>query len=59
MIAGKVPGEYAENLYYDGQLDIPTWPMKAVFAFGIAVLLLRLCVTFVRSLRIAATGRID
>ena len=24
MLALKVPGEYAENLYYDGQLYIPT-----------------------------------
>lgn len=45
MIAKKVPSEIAQNLYYDGQLDIPTWPMKAVFAFGIAAFLLRLAVS--------------
>ena len=48
MIATKVPGEFADELYYDGQLEIPTWPMKAVFALGVAVLVIRLAVTFVR-----------
>ena len=56
MIATKVPGEYAEELYYDGQLEIPTWPMKAVFAFGVAVFVVRLAVTFVRYGRIARHG---
>lgn len=38
----KVPGEFAQGLYYDGQLDIPYWPMKAVFAAGILLFVLRL-----------------
>jgi TRAP-type C4-dicarboxylate transport system permease small subunit len=44
MIAKKVPSEIVQNLYYDGQLDVPTWPMKIIFAFGIAVFMLRLCI---------------
>lgn len=56
MIATKVPGEYAEELYYDGQLEIPTWPMKVVFAFGIAVLVIRLAITVMRYGRIALHG---
>jgi len=61
MIARKVPSEIAQNLYYDGQLDVPTWPMKIVFAFGIATFILRLFITIARNiavaLRPAATGR--
>ena len=53
MIATKVPGEFSEQLYYDGQLDIPTWPMKIVFAFGVAVLVIRLAITVVRYGRVA------
>ena len=49
MIATKVPGEFADELYYDGQLEIPTWPMKAIFALGVAILVIRLAVTFLRS----------
>ena len=44
MIAKKIPSEIAQNLYYDGQLDVPTWPMKAVFAFGVVTFLLRLVI---------------
>lgn len=42
MIAKKVPSEIAQKLYYDGQLDVPTWPMKVIFAFGVATFLARL-----------------
>ncbi len=45
MLALKVPGEFAENLYYDGQLHIPTWPMKAMFVFGVVVLVARCLVS--------------
>lgn len=41
VIAMKVPDEFEQRLYYDGQLEIPTWPMKIVFAFGVAVFLIR------------------
>lgn len=51
VIAKKVPSEIAQNLYYDGQLDIPTWPMKCVFAFGVAAFLLRLTMNTLRLLR--------
>jgi TRAP-type C4-dicarboxylate transport system permease small subunit len=44
MLASKVPAEIAQNLYYDGQLDVPTWPMKVAFAFGVATFLLRLTI---------------
>lgn len=42
MLALKVPEEFAQDLYYDGQLEIPTWPMKILFAFGVLVFLIRL-----------------
>lgn len=50
LVARKVPSEFAQGLYYDGQLEIPTWPMKAVLAFGVAVFLLRLALGVARDL---------
>lgn len=46
----KVPGELAQGLYYDGQLDIPYWPMKAVFAAGILLFVLRLALSILAEL---------
>lgn len=57
MLALKVPGEYAENLYYDGQLHIPTWPMKAMFVFGVAVLVARCLVSLWKNTRAVISGR--
>ncbi|MCE8005569.1 TRAP transporter small permease [Aestuariivita sp.] len=51
VIARKVPSEFEQNLYYDGHLEVPTWPMKAVFAFGVAVFLLRIVTNIIRDLR--------
>lgn len=51
VVARKVPSEIAQNLYYDGQLDVPTWPMKCIFAFGIAAFILRLTINTVKRLR--------
>jgi len=51
VVAKKVPSEIAQNLYYDGQLDVPTWPMKCIFAFGVAAFLLRLTMNTYESLR--------
>ncbi|WP_386625623.1 TRAP transporter small permease [Sulfitobacter geojensis] len=51
VVAKKVPSEIAQNLYYDGRLDVPTWPMKCIFAFGIAAFLLRLTVDTYKNLR--------
>ncbi len=53
MIAKKIPSEIAQNLYYDGQLDLPTWPMKLVFAFGVAVFLLRLAFNTWQNIKLA------
>jgi TRAP-type C4-dicarboxylate transport system permease small subunit len=54
MLAKKVPTEITQNLYYDGQLDVPTWPMKVVFAFGVAAFLLRLAINTKRHLSAAS-----
>lgn len=51
ILARKISSELEQGLYYDGQLDVPTWPMKAVFAFGVAVFVLRLAINIVRDLR--------
>ena len=53
MLALKVPSELAQGLYYDGQLEVPTWPMKMVFAFGVFVFLIRLSINFVLNLAVA------
>ena len=53
MIALKVPEEFSQELYYDGQLEVATWPMKIVFAFGVMVFLVRLMVRAWGSLLIA------
>ncbi len=53
VVAQKVPSEIAQNLYYDGQLDVPTWPMKCIFAFGVAAFLLRLTMNTYENLRAA------
>ena len=56
MLALKVPGEFAEDLYYDGQLYIPTWPMKAMFVFGVAVLVARCLVSLWTNARAVISG---
>ncbi len=53
VIAKKIPSEIAQNLYYDGQLDVPTWPMKIVFAFGVAAFVLRLVINIAGNLAVA------
>lgn len=51
FIAKKIPSEISQNLYYDGQLDVPTWPMKIVFAIGVTAFVLRLSVSIFQNLR--------
>ncbi len=51
IIAWKVPSEFAQKLYYDGRLEVPTWPMKAVFVVATAIFLLRLLVNIAADLR--------
>lgn len=47
----KVPRDIATGAYYDGEFNIPVWPMKLVFALGIALFLIRLIVDLWRNLR--------
>ena len=58
MLALKVPGEFSENLYYDGHWDIPTWPMKAMFAAGVFILVLRCLISMWRNFQVVLTGRL-
>jgi len=51
VIARRIPDEFEQRLYYDGQLEIPTWPMKVVFAFGVAVFLIRVALNLWADLR--------
>lgn len=46
----KVPRDIATGAYYDGEFEIPVWPMKVVFAVGIGLFLIRLSIDFIRNL---------
>lgn len=56
MVSMRMPAEIARGAYYDGILHIPTWPMKAVFGFGILLLVMRLLASIVGGIRTAVTG---
>lgn len=56
MVAQRLPREIAQGTYYDGTLEILTWPMKIVFAAGILLFVLRLAVSIAEGLRTFATG---
>jgi TRAP-type C4-dicarboxylate transport system permease small subunit len=59
MIVRRMPDEIAKGAYYDGVLQIPTWPMKAVFGIAITLFFLRLLVSIAQGLHTALTGRDD
>ena len=56
MIARRMPDEIAKGAYYDGVLQIPTWPMKLIFGAAILLFVARLCVSIVQGLHTALTG---
>ncbi len=56
MVTMRMPTEIARGAYYDGILQIPTWPMKAVFGFGILLLVMRLIASIVGGINTAITG---
>lgn len=56
MVTMRMPTEFERGAYHDGILQIPTWPMKAVFGFGILLLVLRLLASIVGGITTAITG---
>lgn len=56
MIVRRMPDEITKGAYYDGVLQIPTWPMKAVFGLAITLFFLRLLVSIAQGLHTAVTG---
>jgi TRAP-type C4-dicarboxylate transport system permease small subunit len=56
MIARKMPEEIARNAYYDGNLQIPTWPMKALFGAAVLLFVVRLAMSVIEGLHTAMTG---
>ena len=56
MVLLRMPAEFSRGAYYDGVLQIPTWPMKALFGFSILLLVLRLLSSIVGGIRTAITG---
>lgn len=56
MIVRRMPDEIAKGAYYDGVLQIPTWPMKAVFGAAITLFILRLLVSLASGLHTTLTG---
>ncbi len=56
MVARRMPDEIAKGAYYDGVLQIPTWPMKAVFGAAVLLFVARLIVSIIAGLRTMMTG---
>jgi len=52
----KVPREFAQKLYYDGQLEVPTSPMKTMFALGISFFLVSVVAFIWRDIRAWRSG---
>ena len=57
MVAGRMPNEIAKGAYYDGVLQIPTWPMKAVFGAAILLFVARLVLSMIDGIHTVITGR--
>lgn len=53
----EVGPDYTNGAVYDGILELPTWPMKAIFVFGLAAFLLRILLSFLVSAIDLARGR--
>lgn len=56
MVVRGMPGEIALGAYYDGTLQIPTWPMKAVFGAAVLLFFARLVMSVIEGIHTAATG---
>ncbi|MDM7968762.1 MAG: TRAP transporter small permease [Paracoccaceae bacterium] len=59
IVVRRMPEEIARGAYYDGVLQIPTWPMKAVFGAAIILFSLRLLLSMTEGIRTAVTGLED
>ncbi len=57
MVAQRLPREISQGTYYDGRLEILTWPMKVVFAVGISLFVIRLAVSIIAGLHTFVTGK--
>ncbi len=57
MVASRMPVEMERGAYYDGVLQIPTWPMKAVFGFAILLFVARLVISIVDGISTAVNGK--
>lgn len=56
MIVQRMPEELSRGAYYDGLLQIPTWPMKALFGAAILLFVVRLVFSIADGLHTACTG---
>lgn len=56
MVSSRLPREIVRGTYYDGPLQLPTWPMKVVFAFAVLLLVCRLCVSIWQGISTAISG---
>lgn len=57
MVVRRMPDEIAKGAYYDGTLQIPTWPMKAVFGAAILLFVSRLVLSIIEAISTAVTGQ--
>jgi TRAP-type C4-dicarboxylate transport system permease small subunit len=56
MVARRMPDEITRGAYYDGSLQIPTWPMKAVFGAAVLLFVARLVLSVIEGIQTAVTG---
>jgi TRAP-type C4-dicarboxylate transport system permease small subunit len=56
MVVQRMPLEIQRATYYDGVLQVPTWPMKALFGFAILLFVARLFLSVLAGIRTALTG---
>ena len=59
MVVRRMPDEIMRGAYYDGVLQIPTWPMKAVFGLAILLFVSRLILSILEGIHTAVTGQDD
>lgn len=57
MVARRMPDEITKGAYYDGVLQIPTWPMKAVFGAAVLLFVARLVISMIEGITTMMTGR--
>ena len=54
----EIGPDYTNGAVYDGILELPSWPMKAIFVLGLGAFLLRILLSFLVSAIDCGRGRV-